>query len=628
MTNIKTELNEDKIKIIRTYKDGDLLSFIDEIRGKESRALLNKFLDFFVPEGSKNIKSNIEKYGLKTKQHFLTKFKNDSIATSKMHKNIDNKLQESATKAYANIYILWLTKQSGIDRHIDLFDNIKFDSNDFIDKVLEGCKQEKYPKEVVEKFYKYSPFINVDETLERKISRLKYQYVDYIDALKKERQFNYANSERLEELEKSNIESIKQNKKLENTNAKLINDIAQLTEENTNIREQYNELVIEINQQKEQINEINKENLSLKNEKIKLQNEINKIDTISNPLKMKESLQNKINELNDIITDKNIEIENLKYEVEMMSSDGNIKNSKEYIYLKQKYDKIANFRMQEFDKKIQEDKKLQQIILSLILNNSTASKLVIEHLNLREEVINEGYDYYDNEMIDKKIELGKLQKQAKDLENYIKELQNEKATFVPTAQGVQQKNAEKKNLINTNRYYTYDSTLNSTEISKIFNNSNNGFVQKFEASNFIIIDENKFKQYFNLQSIKIPFCDVIVEPNWHNYEDWFGKYENGVFHPAKTMVSDYYRFVKNTPDLPFGLIIFRNFNKILPEIYLQSFIESMELNGSFSLVHPSECNDDGEFATIENLPNLKYIMVKTDNENSFSIPKTLEKYII
>ena len=61
MINTETEIKENKIKHIRTYKDGDLLSFINEIRGKENRILLNNFLDLFVPDGSKNIKSNVEK---------------------------------------------------------------------------------------------------------------------------------------------------------------------------------------------------------------------------------------------------------------------------------------------------------------------------------------------------------------------------------------------------------------------------------------------------------------------------------------------------------------------------------------------------------------------------------------
>ena len=94
------------------------------------------------------------------------------------------------------------------------------------------------------------------------------------------------------------------------------------------------------------------------------------------------------------------------------------------------------------------------------------------------------------------------------------------------------------------------------------------------------------------------------------------------------MVSDYYKFVKTSSDLPFGLIIFNKFNKILPEIYLQPFIESMEQIKRFNLIHPSEIKDKGEFATIENLPNLKYIMLSTNDENSFRIPKFFEKYII
>ena len=627
MINTETEIKENKIKHIRTYKDGDLLSFINEIRGKENRILLNNFLDLFVPDGSKNIKSNVEKYGLKTKQHFLTKFKNDSLATSKIQKNIDNKLQETATKVYVNIYLLWLKNQSNISKYIENFDNIDLGSNEFIDKVIEGCKQEKYPKEIVEKFYQYSPFIEIDETIERKISRLKYQYTDFIDELKKDRQFNYASKEKIEELENANIELTKEIKNLKNNNTKLINDINKLTKENQEIKEQKDKLAVESDSVAEDFKVISKENLSLKNENSQLRKEISMIDNISNPLKMKESLQNKINELNKIIINKNKEIEDLKYDSQNTDFNNN-KISVEYLSLKQQYDKLANIRMQEFDKKIQEDKKLQQIILKLILNNSTATKLVIEHLNLKEEVIAEGYDFYDNEMLEKRNELKELQKQAKTLENYINQLKNEKKNLIETP------NVTNSNEVSSVQYKTkkfnhfiYNPT-NQNDYLKIFQNCQDGFIEKFNSSNFIIMHEDEFKNSIDLSKANIPICRVIVEHAWHSYKDWFGEYSDGLFCPSKTMVSDYYKFVKNTSELPFGIIIFEKFNKILPEIYIQPFIEALEQNGFLNLIHPSKVKDDGEFTTIEKLSKLKYIMLESTEDNYFKIPTMLEEYRI
>ena len=628
MTNTKTELKEEKIKVIRTYSDGDLLSFIDEIRGKDNRTLLKQLLDFFVPGNLRNTKNDAEKYGIKTKQLFLKKFKNDNSAANKIRKNIDNKLQDSATKIYADIYMLWLMGQSGINRYIESFDNIHFGSKDFIEQVVEGCRKKKYPKEIVEKFYKFSPFIDIDATLELNISTLKFQYIDYIDQLEKEQQSNAVRNEKLKKVEQSRLELTEKIKSIEKQNKELVNNLERTTEEYENIKEKNEHFVVKINQQEEEIESINKENALLKNENNKLQKEIEKINNISNPLKMKESLQNKIEELNNTIKDKEKEIEYLKYCTNTTSSQENVKNTGEYLDLKHRYERLTNLRMKEIDKEIQEDKKLQQILLSMILNNSAASKLVIKHLNLKEEVINVGYDYYDNEMMNKRIELKELQKQEQELRDSIKTLKDEKNVAISSINLIQQNNIQKNSAAGVCSSYTYDSKTNGIELSAIFSHLDDGFVKKFTTSKFIIMDENKFKQHFDLSSIKIPVCNVIVETNWHSYEDWFGKYDNGIFHPAKTMVSDYYKFVKTSSDLPFGLIIFNKFNKILPEIYLQPFIESMEQIKRFNLIHPSEIKEKGEFATIENLPNLKYIMLSTNDENSFRIPKFFEKYII
>ncbi len=626
MDNSISEIKEEKIKLIRTYRDGDLLSFIDEIRGKEYRAALNQFLDFFVPKSVKNIKSNAEKYGLKTRYNFLTFFKSNNLTSNKTNTNLDSHLQDLATKIYLSIYIIWVESQFGAEA--ESFSKSELVSDDFIDKIIEGCKQEKYPKEVVEKFYKFSPFINIDEKIELKISRLRYQYIDYIDRFRREQQIEFAGSERIEKLKKSNLESSRTINDLKNANTKLNSDKTHLLEENEILKKQNEELIGKVDSQTKRINEIYKENEELKNTNLQLQKEKKEIDNISNPLKMKESLEGKIEELNNIIAIKNNEIEDLKNQSQTSSSGVDIKNSKEYIELKQKFDKLANFRMQELDKKIQEDKKLQQILLSLILNNSTASKLVIKHLNLKEEVINEGYDYYDNEMIEKQFELRKLQQEIKNSQILINKLRSEKNNIISEGQTSIQNQAENEAQVNVSKYFKYDLKLKDADVANLFAGSDTGFVRKFISSEFVIMSEDKFRESFDFSNVNIPICDVIVEPYWHSHEDWFGKYENGIFHPAKTMVSDYYNFVKHTPDLPFGLIVFRNFNKILPEIYIQPFIEAFSAEGCFRLIHPLECKDGGDFAKIESLPNLKYIMLKTNDDNSFSIPKILEKYVI
>ena len=152
-------------------------------------------------------------------------------------------------------------------------------------------------------------------------------------------------------------------------------------------------------------------------------------------------------------------------------------------------------------------------------------------------------------------------------------------------------------------------------------------LRKFEKGTFFIIEDETIIDTFEFKKYGIPIIRTSVEIDWHGVEDWFGYYKDGIFIPSKTQISDYYSFVKKNLDLPFGIIVFDNFNKIPPEVYIQTFIENMELNEKYPLVHPALAKDD-KYINIQKLHNLKYFFIKSKDQNSFEIPVSMEKYIL
>ena len=94
------------------------------------------------------------------------------------------------------------------------------------------------------------------------------------------------------------------------------------------------------------------------------------------------------------------------------------------------------------------------------------------------------------------------------------------------------------------------------------------------------------------------------------------------------MIADYYKSIKLNPYIPFGMVIFNDFNKILPEIYLESFFQNLEIKGFLDLIHP-DANVQKEyeiFKRIEFLNNLKFVLVKSNAKDSFAVPASLKRY--
>ena len=150
---------------------------------------------------------------------------------------------------------------------------------------------------------------------------------------------------------------------------------------------------------------------------------------------------------------------------------------------------------------------------------------------------------------------------------------------------------------------------------------------KIQSETFFIFEEDSLIKLLKNSNYDIDIKRISIEPNWHEMEDWFGKFDDGVFIPSKTDIADFYIDKKENPN-KLGILVFDNFNIIPPEIYIKYFIEDIENNGEFWVVDINTPIVEGyEFMSVEHLSNLKYFFIKSkDPDTSFKIPKDLLKY--
>lgn len=153
-------------------------------------------------------------------------------------------------------------------------------------------------------------------------------------------------------------------------------------------------------------------------------------------------------------------------------------------------------------------------------------------------------------------------------------------------------------------------------------------IKRFAEENFIIVeDEDDIIALNNSQHYCFDPLYIFPEYDWTSYNDWFGYFDNGTFIPSKTKISDYYKFVK-TENLPLGVIVFFDFNDILPEIYIESFVKNISFNGGIDLVHQNLIVDKKSefFKHIELPDSLKFVFVKSKSSKAFEIPCSMKKY--
>lgn len=661
----KKDYSKSKMEIIRAYPDNDIIDMINSIKYSVARKELKKALEVYIPRDLKNNKSDTVKYGIKTKQAFVDGLKGCPKDVRKDRIEVFKDLSENI---YTIMYRMYLQELFDNIEDLDNFSVEEILDEDSIDIFVELNKKEQCPKEYIENWYKFNPYIEPNKQIEKQIDDLTFTLTDAatkanikeIKNLKQEitkLNAEIANKEKqikeFKDIKNENISLKEQLKNKEEECQKFKNDNENLDDKLTDYASTNLDLEIRCKQKDDLVKDIESKNEELEKKYNNLQEKYEKLSNdktmrIQNidVQKMKESLDNKINvleEKNKILEEENTSLKESEHAGGFCNStDSDIQTYKDKInQLELSNERLIKTRISELYAKIQSDRKYQQVIMSLILNDSNAARLVIKHLGLKDAVIQEGYDYYDNLMIDKRIELNELTAQIKEMRNQKTELENEKRTVVSKQKEdivPQQKISNSKPKI---KLYSYNPIAKfngnisfkifERRLAKFYTNDNLNIAQNYfrkiaGEGSFVIVDNDKFLKAFDLKNLGIDICRVCVEPNWHGKDDWFGKFENGEFIPAKTQIADYYAFVKRTKKLPFGFVVFDNFNIIPPEIYIQSFIENMVHNGYDNVLHPNIA-EGHEFAKIERLPNLKYIFIKCqDSDMAFDIPKGLQKY--
>ena len=273
------------------------------------------------------------------------------------------------------------------------------------------------------------------------------------------------------------------------------------------------------------------------------------------------------------------------------------------------------------------------------MSDESTYKLVIRLLNLKEELLKEAHKIYEQECIDDKLEIEQLEKQIDNLKLEIESLQNEKnevsqTNIINTAQSSMLFDDEELfKLPSENQAIPlmfknedqYDREVRLLLEDKKYINS---LLKKFKKENFIIVeDEDDILTLINSQHYNFESLHIFPEYDWTSINDWFGYFDNGVFVPSKTKISDYYKFVKDE-NLPLGVVVFYDFNKILPDMYLEPFIQNIHFNKGMDLIHPNAIVDNNsiDFKHIEIPNSLKFVFVKSKSPNAFDIPYSMKKY--
>lgn len=569
---VNTLSRQDKIEYIQSFSDNKILDFLDELSNSKLKDKYREVLDKFVPINLRHEKQNAIKYGGKTKERFI-------VALKGSLKKGESNLIKTSQRAIFYLFELWFNSnpefcQQEIHEFFKSQKDIKPEElySNIINFLIELNEQEKVTKETIQKFYDFSP-IQPNEKLLLKIRSCK------------------------------SASSIFTKKEIENE--VLRDKLKEIKEENEELKTANNEIKLKLS--------------SLE--------KYSKADFI----KTKESLENKIKQ-NDS------EIKNLNEQIEELKS------------LEQKYEKlysenlslknIKKINLKELNSKL-EDKEYKNTLLDMILDDSDAGRLIIKKLNLKEELMKNCQDYLDDELIATNLELQKLKSEKEELKQDILKLKDE-ADEIENNNLLSQiedlrKRTESKSyfedkfedartpLYIVNEQQFINNFLESTNISdgeaiKIH--------EQIKNNTFTIIEDKEIiRQWHKACNTNIPILDVIPEFDWTSYKDWFGDFLVDTFSPSTTLISDYYCFLKNNAD-KFGIIVFDDFNKIAPEIYLEPFIKALEINGFMNIVHPytEVQTQHRNLKSIYKLNNLKYVFIKSQDSDAFDIPKSLEKF--
>ena len=612
---IKKENNKSKMEVIESYSDNDIINLLNSINDSGHLKALKIMLDLYVPMNLRSNRNNQVKYGIQTKQAFVDGLKG---CPKDVVKNKVEAFKEETGKRYAVIYRLYLEELFDGIEDLDNFSVEDILGEDAIDIFIEINNNRHCPKEYIENWYKYNPYIAINEDIEEKIKNLTYTLADIEESKKIQEIENIKNeninlNKKINELEKMltkkeeelksyfDYEEIKEqlNKKKEECQ-KLEKDNEDKDDKLTEYVSANLDLEIKCEQKDTKIKDLENENRDLKytnkQSERDYKNLLEKYEVVSNKKsfsgdaeKMKKNLEQQLNE-------KQVKIDELEKE-----NDELRESNEDIIRLKDENKKLKGREtgiIRDLKSLILSDKDFQKKFKRIILENKPICEFIVRNIPDLKEGIEQ--------------EVASRREQ--------REFDRERKKYVTDYN------------VNT---ITNKTMINYTDLEKKYNkfctengiNPIHNLWKRIQEETFFIFEDDSIVKLLKNGNYNINIERVSVKPNWYGINDWFGEFSDGEFKPSKTDISDFYLNAKENPD-ELGILVLDNFNLIPPEVYIEPFIKDIDCNGYVNLVSPETVIVEGyEFMTIEQLDNLKYFFIKRNNaDSSFMIPTDLQKY--
>ncbi len=576
------EYNKHKMDIIRTYADGDIINMINYIKDHDALKNIRKALDIYVPFILKKSNNNSKKYGLETKQAFVDGLKG---CPKEVRKDKINSFQELSEKIYTVFFKLYIEELFSDIEDLDDFSAEDIFGEESLNILIEINNKKHCPKEYIENWYKYNPYIDENVEIEQKIRNLTFSFAD----MEKNKQLNEIKNLKiqLKEIKTENEILKKENEDLDDKLTSYTSDILDFEAKCENMDNKIKDLEIE--------------NDNLKYNKYAVERDYNNLLKKYEELSNKKSFSGDVEKMKNHFEEQLIEKDNIIRELKK-DKEELIESNKEIISLQNE-----NSKLKRRETGIIRDLK------SLILGNKDFQKkfkrIILEDKPICEFIVRNIPD----------LKSGVEQEVASRREQ--REIERERKKVI--TRNLSNNNIVEKIKVNYNdlktHYEKFCTNNGIIPISDLWN--------KIQSETFFIFEEDSLIKLLKNSNYDIDIKRISIEPNWHEMEDWFGKFDDGVFIPSKTDIADFYIDKKENPN-KLGILVFDNFNIIPPEIYIKYFIEDIENNGEFWVVDINTPIVEGyEFMSVEHLSNLKYFFIKSkDPDTSFKIPKDLLKY--
>ena len=576
------EYNKHKMDIIRTYADGDIINMINYIKEHDALKNIRKVLDIYVPFILKKSNNNSKKYGLETKQAFVDGLKG---CPKEVRKDKINSFQELSEKIYTVFFKLYIEELFSDIEDLDDFSAEDIFGEESLNILIEINNKKHCPKEYIENWYKYNPYIDENVEIEQKIRNLTFSFAD----IEKNKQLNEIKNLKiqLKEIKTENEILKKENEDLDDKLTSYTSDILDFEAKCENMDNKIKDLEIE--------------NDNLKYNKYAVERDYNNLLKKYEELSNKKSFSGDVEKMKNHFEEQLIEKDNIIRELKK-DKEELIESNKEIISLQNE-----NSKLKRRETGIIRDLK------SLILGNKDFQKkfkrIILEDKPICEFIVRNIPD----------LKSGVEQEVASRREQ--REIERERKKVI--TRNLSKNNIVEKIKVNYNdlktHYEKFCTDNGIIPISDLWN--------KIQSETFFIFEEDSLIKLLKNSNYDIDIKRISIEPNWHEMEDWFGKFDDGVFIPSKTDIADFYIDKKENPN-KLGILVFDNFNIIPPEIYIKYFIEDIENNGEFWVVDINTPIVEGyEFMSVEHLSNLKYFFIKSkDPDTSFKIPKDLLKY--